>query len=355
MPTYSRLLALLMISALTVPAMAEKLSDQPVTAGTSTLPFANEDMPTAQSDAQPAPAQAPITDSSKMTFTQCNSETRLQKSVLMMAFTQLNPTDTNAGNLYQAGYQLPELLSQQLTARRSAISAQQLNETLPLDSSATQLALQTQRLGSNYRSQLVVSGEIVDMAMAQPNATYNPGLYTRFVNGFFDTLGAKNHFDKRERMFSFQVHIRDSFTGQPLFSKRYDTYGIWRSTQKVGFGTPLFWKSDYGQQIQGLVKMAADELSEVIQCQPFIAQVNSRPGQMQVTLQSGANNGLHAGDTLALYQLVIQGSDSHYQEHDVRLVNRNAAIELREVYPSHSVGVIDNSGYLNGQFLALIP
>lgn len=349
----SRLLGLLVISTISTGAVAQ-----------TALPFANESLPTAAAPeqntadaAKAADTVAPVVESSKMSFAQCSSDVQLQKSVLVMAFSQRKPTDANAGDLYQVEYQLPQYLSQQLADKRSTIAPQYVDQALAMNtgSSETQLEIHSQRLGRSYRSQIIVSGEILDMAMAQPEATYNPSLYRRFVNGSLDLLGVRTSFDKRDRLFSFQVNLRDGFTGQQLFSKRYDTYGLWKTTKRVGFGTPLFWQSDYGQQVKGLVKMASDELSEVIKCQPFIAQIESRPGQTQVILQGGANNGLHAGDTLALYQLVIQGSETRYQEHDVRLVNRNAAIELREVYPSHSVGVVDGSSYLNGQFLALAP
>lgn len=352
MQIYSRLLGLLVIGTISTCAAAKTVEATP-------LPFANESLPMATPNpaAVDAIQTAPVRESSKVSFAQCSSDVHLQKSVLVMAFPQRNSTDANAGDLYQAEYQLPQFLSQQLALKRSTIEPQFLNQALALNtgSSETQVEMQVQRLGRSYRSQIIVSGEILDMAMAQPEATYNPSLYRRFVNGTLDLTGLKTRFDKRERMFSFQVYLRDGFTGQQLFSKRYDTHGIWKLNKRVGFGTPQFWQSEYGDQVKGLVKMASDELNEVINCQPFIAQIESRPGQTQVILQGGANNGLHAGDTLALYQLVIQGSQTHYQEHDVRLVNRNAAIELREVYPSHSLGIVEGSSYLNGQFLAMAP
>lgn len=355
----SRLLGLLFVSAISVHAIAaEPQHDSAPAAASESIssqyPFNNEKIPAATASEKPLPTPAPVVESEKMSFGQCSAETRLQKSVLVMAFPQANPIGANAGDLYKAEYQLPELLSQQLMQKGSTTAAIQLTEALANDSNETQRTMQTQRMGTNYRSQIIVSGEILDMSMANPDATYNPGLYRRFVNGLYDVFGIRS-FDKRDRFFSFQVHLRDGFTGQQLFTKRYDTFGIWDSNKRVGFGTPLFWSSDYGQQVKGLVKMASDELNEAISCQPFIAHIDSRPGQTQIILQGGANNGLHAGDTLALYQLVVQGSESRYQEHDVRLVNRNAAIELREVYPSHSVGVINSTSFLNGQFLALAP
>jgi len=335
----------------------------------SELPFDNRNIPKATTttiDTTPTletkPA-APVTESRAETrqpgSNQCssNDSNALQKSLLVTAFPRVNPNSSNAGALSNVEQELPQLLSQQLADKHKAITLVQINESLPSPaiSSDNLLAQQVQHLARNQHTQLVLSGEIVDMAMTHPEATYSPGLYTRFVNGLFDTIRIKNYFDKRDRVFSFDVNLRDGFTGQTLFKKRYDTFGIWGLTQNVGFGTPLFWKSDYGQQIQGLIKMASKEVGAVIQCQPFIAQVDSRPGQTQILLQGGANNGLRSGDTLALYQMVVQGSESEYDQHQVRLVNRNAAIELREVYPSHSVGVINGTTYLTGQFLAVSP
>lgn len=302
---------------------------------------------------------APVVESHKMGNTQCanGDKNLLQKSLLVVAFPRNNPSMANAGELYQVEQLVPQLLSQDLMDKHTAIIPVQLSESLltPDINNDTQLAMQIQRLARSQHSQLVLSGEIVDMSMAHPEATYSPGLYTRTMNNFFDFIEARNRFDKRDRLFSFQVHLRDGFTGQQVFTKRYDTYGLWVDTGKVGFGSALFWKSDYGKQVRGVIRKAAKDMGDVIQCQPFMAQIDSRPGQTQIILQSGSNNGLHTGDMLSLYQLVIEGSETQYQQHDIRLVNRNSAIELREVYPSHSVGVISNTAYLTGQFLAVAP
>ena len=336
---------------------------------TSEFPFNNQNVPSAAPAVEtekPVAAPAAIVVESKAEKrtlsnnkgnNKCHSDSNnsLQKSLLVTAFPRLIPNSSNAGALADAEHQLPKLLSQQLEAKHSTLTPILLNEGLPSPSLSTDnlLAQQIQKLARSQRTQLVLSGEILDMTMTNPEATYNPGMYTRFLNGLFDFIEIRNRFDKRERLFSFNVNLRDGFTGQTLFSKRYDTYGIWGSTKEVGFDTPLFWKTDYGQQIKSLVKMAAKDVGEVVQCQPYIAQIDSRPGQTQILLQGGANNGLRSGDTLALYQMVVQGSETEYQQHQVRLVNRNTEIELREVYPSHSVGVISGTTYLTGQFLAV--
>lgn len=295
----------------------------------------------------------------KLGNNQCNNDATnsFQKTLLITAFPRSNPVSATAGALSNVDHQLPQLIGEQLIEKSNTIVPVQITQGLPGSaiSSDHLLAQQIQQLARNQHTQLVLTGEVIDMSMAHPEATYSPGLYARFINGLFDSINVRNRFDKRDRVFSFQVNLRDGFTGQTLFSKRYDTFGTWGLTRHVGFGTPLFWKSDYGQQIKGLIKMASKEVGQVIQCQPYIAQINSRPGQTQILLQGGANNGLRTGDTLALYQMIVQGSETTYDQHQVRLVNRNAAIELREVFPSHSVGVVSGTTFLTGQFLAVAP
>jgi len=375
MPIRSRLLSFVIIVAvlsLTANAWAvDKFAkSNPVTestgsaSSTSEFPFDNQSIPSAPTVVETETANAPATTTAQSspqkrapTDNLCynNSNNTLQKSLLVTAFPRLTPNSANAGALDDAEHQLPKLLSLQLEAQHKTLTPVQISEALPSPSLSSEnlFAQQIQRLARNQDTQLVLTGEIIDMNMAHPEATYNPGLYTRFLNGLFDFIETRNRFDKRSRLFSFDVTLRDGFTGQTLFRKRYATYGLWNQTKPVGFATPLFWKTDYGQQIQGLVNLAAKDVGAVVQCQPFITHINSRPGQTQILLQGGANNGLRAGDTLALYQMVVQGSETEYQQHHVRLVNRNAAIELREVYPSHSVAVMSGSTYLTGQFLAV--
>jgi hypothetical protein len=183
----------------------------------------------------------------------CPSENYLQKSVVVLTFPRLALNSSNAGDLYQAEQQLPRLLSQELVLKRGTLAPLLLGESLPASaaSSEMQLSVQAQNIANRHNSQLIVSGEILDMSMTDPDSIYRPALYSRVINGTLDFVSIKNRWDKRERLFSFQVHLRDGFTGQRLFTKRYDTYGVWPHTKSVGFANPLFWKTDYARQIKG--------------------------------------------------------------------------------------------------------
>jgi hypothetical protein len=338
------------------PAYTKRTQTQQVALPTNALAYSDHSLTKASRPIISSPETVQTTPSHART-SQCPNENYLQKSVAVLAFPRLKLNSSNAGDLYQAEQQLPLLLSQALVLKRGTLAPLLLGEALPMSdaSSEMQVSVQAQNLASRHNSQLILSGEILDMSMTDPDSIYKPALYSRAINGTLDLISTKNRWDKRERLFSFQVHLRDGFTGQPLFTKRYDTYGVWPHAESVGFANPLFWKSDYARQIKSLVNTASNDLMDVIRCQPFIAQIESRPGQTQIILQGGTNHGLHAGDTLALYQLVVQASETRYQEHQVRLVNRNANIQLQEVYPSHSLGVIDSSTYFAGKMLAVSP
>lgn len=279
-----------------------------------------------------------------------------QKSLVMTAFPRIESHSAKAGGLHQVEQLLPQLLREDLQQKHAIQIPVQLNLGL-IESHINEqrLAAQVQNLAHTHRTQFVVSGEVLDMSMNHPEATYAPGIYTRFVSGGHDILRTRTRFDKRNRHFSFQLNLRDGFTGQVLFEKRYDTQGIWGIGKPlaVSFASPHFWESDYGQQIGKLVARASGELAAAIHCQPYIARVDARSGQQQIVLHSGANNGLRAGDKLELYQLVVRPVTGEYQLYDTRLINRNTSIKLSEVYPSHSVAFVSSDALLDGQYLAV--
>lgn len=282
-----------------------------------------------------------------------------RKSVALASFPRLIPMSSSAGGLHDVDQQLPRLLGDNLRERHSTLTPIQLSGALHSASHAGELqaAAQAQSLARKHRTQFIVSGEVEDMSFTFPGSAYTPGLYTRFINGVHNTLHINSPLDKRQRLFSFHLQLRDGFTGQILFDQHYRTFGKWKATSPadIGFGSPRFWRSDYGRQIQQLVAHASNELAATIHCQPYIARIDARPGQQHVVIHSGANNGLRAGDTLELYQLMVQQATGEYHTFDTRLVKRNAAVVLTEVYPSHSVARVGDDLLLTGQYLALAP
>lgn len=278
-----------------------------------------------------------------------------KKSVAFVSFPRNTPSASKLGGLHNVEQHLPELLGSDLHNHHSMLALTYLRGSLASASVRGEInaATQAQALSKQHRVQFLVSGEIDDMGLRFPDTVENPGFYTRFINGTHNLFHINTPLDKRYRAFSFLVEVRDGFTGHIVFSNRYHTFGKWKAalTEQVGFGTPEFWETDYGNQVQQLIAHASDEMAKVLNCQPYIARVDATPGQQQIVIHSGNSNGLHSGDTLDLYQLVFQPITGEYQRSDTRLVKRTGRVQLIETYPSHSIGNVLDETLLGGQYV----
>lgn len=278
-----------------------------------------------------------------------------KKTVAFVSFPRTAPTTSRLGALDKVEQQLPLLIGSNLTNRHSVLTPIYLREGFISTNvrGEADTAVQVQILSHRHQVQFFVSGEVDDMTMSSPGTVESPSYYTHFVNGVHNLIPFNSSLDNRDRAFGFKVEVRDGFTGQIVFSNQYRTIGKWKPAPQanVGFGTSQFWETDYGDQIQHLVAMASDDMARTINCQPYVARVESSPGQQQVVIQSGSLNGLHLGDTLDLYQLVHQPISGQYQRFDTRMIKRNGYIHLTETYPSHSVGKVVDATLLGGQYL----
>jgi hypothetical protein len=276
-----------------------------------------------------------------------------QKSLAFFSFPRQTAESSKLGALHQVEQHLPMLLSANLRNRHHLSAALEFGQSFVTNGNELDASAQIQHLGRNTNSQYLVSGVVDDMSLVNPKSVTNPGLYTRFVNSAHDVTGTKSTFDKRSRQFSFTVNVRDAITGQLVFAKQYKTFGKWNlpANSTTGFASPTFWQSDYGQQVQFLVGLASDELAGVLQCQPFMARVDTQAGKDKLVIHSGTNNGLKTGDSLELYQLIYEPVVGQYQRYAARTVKRRSKVYLTEVYPSHSVGHVVDEPLLSGQYI----
>jgi hypothetical protein len=290
----------------------------------------------------------PIVDQPK---THCKATRQWQKSLVIMAMPRLNPSSSNAGNLYQVETRIPNMLAEAL-AKSPSIKSQLNPLSSRHDVTDDKRRQQTRDIAAKAESQFVLSGEILDMSMRDTATAYSPSLLQNLRNHFTD-ITMMNFADNRDRHFSLRLELRDGFTGDLLLEKYFQTSGIWKETDAIGFDSPALWKSNYGRKIKQLVSRASRELINNLECQPFMARIDLRPGQTDMMLQAGANNGLNAGDRLNLYQMVVVASENYYDTYQTRLIKRNLHLQLKEVYPSHSLASLVENDLLNGQYLAV--
>ncbi|HSC66275.1 MAG TPA: flagella assembly protein FlgT middle domain-containing protein [Cellvibrio sp.] len=303
-----------------------------------------------------APDAVADVDTQYLSKGQCPDQSRshdnLQKSLVIARFLRATPYTANAGNLYAAESGLPEMLRVQLYEQYQTIGPAVLQQGFAAAGlTDAQLKQQAQKIARQARTQFVVSGTILNMGMYTPDSTYRPTIFRQTANAFHDLTHIEK-FDKRDRVLIMDVQLRDGFTGELLLSKIYATSGIWNNREAIGFNSPAFFNTPYGEAVRSLTRQISQELAQVIHCQPFMAAIDAHAGQAQILLHGGANNGLHAGDSLNLYQVVMVGSNSDYQVADTRLVKRETRLHLSEVYPSHSIAVVEGGSYLTGHYVA---
>lgn len=280
-----------------------------------------------------------------------------RKSLLITAFPQRLPGSSNNGGLQAVEQRLPALLGEQL-ANRHAIDRPRL-VALGLPNSRThsslELAQQARQLAEEGKAQLILSGEIVDMSMARPNDSFNPGIGSRARNTLVQALKLSPKFDSRQRDFVFEITLRDAITGAALLQRQYHTTGTWEPAprQAPGFDSPAFWKTHYGEQVAELVERASDDLAKEIQCQPLMASLDLSAGAGRVMVHGGFNQGLKAGDQLQLYKLVFRTVPGEYQLYRAHLLDAQLKLTLKELEAGYSLATLSTDLELHGRYVAL--
>lgn len=353
-PTTPSMVSAPAVLAAPVPSVAPTVSS-PV-GSTTTSTSTQTVVPVPATTSSGTVAEAALVDiNMQNAFCPENFSNGYKKIVAFSNFPRMHIASSKLGALHQVEQHLPMLIGANLRTRHQMLTPLQINGSLARANQHGDLlsAQQAQALAKQHRVQFVVSGEVDDMSMSFPNTVEKPSYYTRFISGAHNLLHINTPLDKRSRVFSFTLEARDGFTGELVFSNQYRTFGKWKAIpgDNVGFGTPQFWQTDYGIQVQQLVGKASNELAGALHCQPYMARVDSSPYQQQVVIHSGSNSGLRSGDALDLYQMVYQAVPGEYQKFDTRLVKHTGRVYLTEIYPSHSVGQVVNETLSAGQYV----
>lgn len=285
------------------------------------------------------------------TAANCKSHNQWQKTLTITAMPRVIPTQSSGGNFYQAETYIPRMLAKELN-QAIGVESRFIQQTISHSLDEEKKRRQVQMIASQQGTQFVLHGEILDMSMRDSSTVYSPG-FVQAVRNHVTDITMMNFSDNRNRIFGLRLELRDGFTGELLLEDSFQTTGIWKNPNPVGFTSEAVWQSQYGRRIKQLIRKAGNQIADNLQCQPYMAKIEISPGQTELLLQGGANNGLHPGDNLKLYQLVILASPSQYDSYQTRLIKRDLQLELKEVYPSHSLAQLKGDDLLNGQYLAV--
>lgn len=281
-----------------------------------------------------------------------------RKALLITAFPRREQVSSNLGGLHGAELQLPQLLGEKLSESGSVWHQRQLSRSLPSSpSEPARLAQQVRQLAHNADAQLVLTGEVLDMSLTNVRDVQAPGLVTRSRNSLVNRFNLSPDWDTRQRDFVLQLELKDGVTGEPVFRQQYRTRGVWnpKRGREAGFGSPQFWDTHYGEQIEALLRTASAEVGEAIRCQPLASRLETaRPGQPLV-LSAGSGQGLQPGDRLPLYRLAQRPIAGAYRQYQAQLIDTGERVRVIESHRQHSVVQVEGEQPLSGSYLALTP
>lgn len=233
-----------------------------------------------------------------------NSSQRYRKAIAVTGFGLAQPMQATLGRLENIEQDLPRVLVNTLNDRGATHALDATRTSLfrdprrapsaetPQQRLTTSVSLATQ-LGAQY----VVSGVVRDLAMQGETRDSTPGQGERWLS----LLGLEGN--DHERQFVLDVFVHDGLSGAMLFQRSYATQGEWdvARQQRVGFASPRFWKTGYGQQVRGLLTSVVDDLDEVLRCQPFMARVVKARGN-RLHIEASAGAGIRPGDKFQVYR-----------------------------------------------------
>ena len=194
---------------------------------------------------------------SKPISSQCKINSQWKKTLTITAMPRLIPHQSNAGNFYQAETHIPKMLATELD-KRIGVESRLIPQTLMSLDEEKKRRL-TQAIAMQQGTQFVLQGEILDMSMRDNSSVYSPGFLQSLRNHFTD-ISLMKFTDNRNRIFSLRLELRDGFTGELLVAESFNTNGIWKNPDPVGFSSEAVWQSQYGRRIKKLIQMIKNVL-----------------------------------------------------------------------------------------------
>lgn len=261
-----------------------------------------------------------------------------KRSLAISNFNLIDAASANMGALHNVNQALPKEIVQRLQGEEKLRALDATTMQLYTDINTIPTSLNTQgrlttaidaanRLGSQY----VLSGVVRSLGLVNPELAGERGV----IEGLYERSRYKGN--RFARKLEVDLFIHDGFSGELITSRSYVTQGNWTEnrTAKVGFASPAFWQTDYGQQVDNLIEQMVNDLNQAVGCQPFIARI-TRTDNKKVYIDAGTDAGLQPGDTLDVYRL-----NTFYdatQRAFTELVPVDLSLSLERIQPGFAQG-----------------
>lgn len=228
-----------------------------------------------------------------------------QRSLAISNFFLEKPLSANMGALHNVNDALPREILQRMQSDDKirvldAVNFQFFDDAQSLPTSVNSQGQLTTAVDAATRlgSQYVLTGIIRSLDLLNPELA---GARTPLQSLYERTKYKGKRFARELKL---DIFIHDGFSGELVTSRSYITLGNWTEnrTAKLGFASPAFWKTDYGQQVDALIEQLITDLNVQVGCQPFMARITRTDGK-NLYIDTGSAAGLRPGDNLEVYRV----------------------------------------------------
>lgn len=176
---------------------------------------------------------------------------------------------------------------------------------------------QLQNMAQAAQAQFIVSGQLRNLSFGvQPGNLLSKKSWTR--------------------QFALDVSVMDGTSGALIQNKTYQTRTLWpvSLTTPLDSGSDQLWLSDYGVEVQRLLRDAVDDIAQTLACTPVKAQV-LRVVPQGVAISAGSRQGVKNGD---IFRLFYSDSFTDSWGNQYRQLTQDSIeLEVTQVYPDHAL------------------
>lgn len=250
---------------------------------------------------------------------QCNTQYRT--SLLLSPIHLQARQDAIYGQLFALG----EHSSRQLAMHLKDFSPALLLEYLPESLQSAQLTSAAAEQFFTQGQQFILLATIHDLSLGMQTTQF----WQRSL---------------RERFFSLEVMLYDTFEQRIRFNQEYRTSSEWpdQDHQTPAPHSSAFWRMPYGQKIDQLLRAVAVDIKQQTACQPLLGTIRQVRQQL-VNINIGATQGLKVGDQVSIIQ--VQRDPQHPEIR--RLTDSPVTLTITDVTPDSAWAAATTQQLLN--------
>ena len=259
-----------------------------------------------------------------------------RKTLAVTGFVLAHREQASLGDLYNIEQNLPRVLINSLHERGQVQALDASNTSLYEHPRQAPSSLNAQRyltnsisVAKNMGAQFLLSGVVRDMSVLEDSTKVS----------WKRRLGLRT---QAPRQLVLDVFVHDGLSGSLIFQRSYSALGNFptHTAANIGFATPEFWTTGYGENVREMLVEVMEEVGELIRCQPFMTRIVKVQGN-QLYLDAGSSAGLRPGDKLKVYR-----TGTFYHQDilpHVELTNMATEVIIKNVQPQFAIAEMNKS------------